>query len=313
MTRTIVLLATLGISSASCAINRRTPAKPAEIAELWTEPTDLEKRDLFHGPGGPGAAPSQNRKYRFLALKASGTQPGYDVEESGTGVEWSAKFGVEARTEVTVSRIVWAVGYHQPHVYYMPRWTLVDSTGKESEQAGARFRREGGAYNKTAEWSWRDNPFVGSRELAGLFTLMVMFNNWDIKRSQNTVYEVKNGNGNGDAQMFVVRDLGASLGESKWLSFGSKDDPEGFDREEFIRSTEGNRVQFAFEGSWLVPQMLNSVTPADVRWISRLLTRLSDKQWHDAFRAGGFTRSEADRYIRRLKAKIDEGLAAGKS
>jgi hypothetical protein len=35
---------------------------------------------------------------------------------------------------------------------------------------------------------------------------------------------------------------------------------------------------------------------------------LSDAQWRDAFRAGGFEPAVADRFIRRLKAKIDEGL-----
>jgi hypothetical protein len=59
------------------------------------------------------------------------------------------------------------------------------------------------------------------------------------------------------------------------------------------------------------PQLQTSVTPADVRWICGLLARLSEKQWTDAFRAGGYGEEEAERFIRRLRDKVKEGLKAG--
>jgi hypothetical protein len=59
------------------------------------------------------------------------------------------------------------------------------------------------------------------------------------------------------------------------------------------------------------PQLGNSLTPADIRWMSQLLSRLSAKQWSDAFRGAGFSEAEADRYIRRLRQKVDEGLRVG--
>jgi len=73
----------------------------------------------------------------------------------------------------------------------------------------------------------------------------------------------------------------------------------------------GNRVRFAFEGGWMEPQLQTSVTPADVRWICGLLARLSEKQWSDAFRAGGYSDQEAQRFIRRLREKVQEGLKVG--
>jgi hypothetical protein len=45
-----------------------------------------------------------------------------------------------------------------------------------------------------------------------------------------------------------------------------------------------------------------------VRWICGLLARLSDRQWQDAFRAGGYEDQVATRYIRRLQQKIADGL-----
>jgi hypothetical protein len=50
-----------------------------------------------------------------------------------------------------------------------------------------------------------------------------------------------------------------------------------------------------------------------VRWVSEQLKRLTDDQWRDAFRAGGYAQGLADRFIRRMKQKIDEGLSLKES
>ena len=55
--------------------------------------------------------------------------------------------------------------------------------------------------------------------------------------------------------------------------------------------------------------LFDDITPADVRWICERLQRLTDSRWKDAFRAGGYPRAIADRFIRRMKQKIAEGLA----
>ena len=56
-------------------------------------------------------------------------------------------------------------------------------------------------------------------------------------------------------------------------------------------------------------ELLADITPADVHWTCQRLARLSDRQWQDAFRAGGFAAPAAERFIRRMKQKINEGLA----
>jgi hypothetical protein len=38
------------------------------------------------------------------------------------------------------------------------------------------------------------------------------------------------------------------------------------------------------------------------------MARLSDAQWHHAFRAAGYSDDEGRRYVARIKSKIDEGL-----
>lgn len=300
-----LLLALGTVLVAGCATSGRTALNTERVTTIWREPTDLEQRDLFNGPGGAERAPKADERFEFLEMKPSGVNPGYDVRDAA-GQRWSVKLGVESRTEIVMSRIVWAVGYHQPFIYFVPQWTLTRD-GKDSLQGRSRFRLEPPTHDKKGEWSWRKNPFLGTRELAGLFVLMVLFNNWDLKTAQNARYEVEE-NGNPAETWYMVRDLGASLGRSAWLTFGTKDDPAGFEAEPFITGVEGNRVRFAFEGGWMEPQLHSSVTPADVRWICGLLARLSDKQWSDAFRAGGYDTAEAERFIKRLRAKVAEGL-----
>ena len=53
--------------------------------------------------------------------------------------------------------------------------------------------------------------------------------------------------------------------------------------------------------------MLGRVTTADVRWACDLLTRLSDRQWQDAFRAGGYNAEQTLRYVTKIKTKIAQG------
>lgn len=298
----------LAIFATACALNERRTIDATTMAQLWESPTDLEQRDLFYGTGGRKNAPDPNELYEFKEEKAVGTQPGYDVEDS-KGREWSVKLGPEARPEVAVSRLVWAIGYRQPSVYYLPRWTLVRD-GKRIPQSGARFRLDD--TKNLAEWSWRQNPFLHTRQIAGLFVLMVMVNNWDVKSQQNAIYEYKaKAEHAGPRQQYMVKDLGASLGRSAWPVGGSKANPADFENETFIERVEGNRVHFGYQGSWLEPQLVRSITPADVRWTSELLARLTPNQWSDAFRAAGFSEAEANRYIRRLQEKISEGLALG--
>ncbi len=298
----------LSFMGAGCSVNARPTVDRTTMAQLWEEPVNLEQRDLFYGSGGAQNAPDPNELYEFKEEKAVGTQPGYDVEDS-KGREWSVKLGPESKPEVAVSRIVWAIGYRQPSVYYLPRWTLVRD-GKRIPQGGARFRLDD--TKNLAEWSWRKNPFLHTRELAGLFVTMVMVNNWDVKSQQNALYEYKaKAEFAGPRQQYMVKDLGASLGRSAWPVGGTKADAAGFEDEPFIHRVEGNRVYFGYNGAWLEPQLVRSITPADVRWTAELMSRITPRQWNDAFRAAGFGPGDASRYISRLQEKIAEGRALG--
>jgi len=292
-------------------VNGRPAPDAARMAQLWQAPSDLTRRNLLLGPGGRTYLPDRNGRYHFVDIKRGGTQPGYEVIDDRDR-HWNVKQGVEARTEVVVSRLVWAVGYHQPYVYYLPQWKLTRD-GRTTLQPGGRFRLETPVQRKIDSWSWRRNPFLGTRPMSALFVLMVLVNNFDLRTEQNTVYEVSDGDQD-SVLRYMVRDLGAAFGKTIWPSFlGTKDDLEEYEREPFIRGIKGGRVQFHYEGAWREPQLHNSVTPDDVRWICDLLNRLSDQQWESAFRAGGFDDRETARYVRRLKERIREGLSLRKA
>lgn len=305
----IFVMALVALVAAGCStptVRRSAGDAPtAALAELWTEPTDLASRDLFHGVGGARLTPDPAAAYAFLERDTTGSSRGYDVRDP-TGLRWSVKIGPEAQTEVVVSRLLWAVGYHQPPTYYMPRWTLVEN-GRQTAQPPGRFRPELPGYRKVGRWSWHENPFVGTRPYGGLLVLNMLVNNWDLKTSQNVLYALDRER-EGARRWYVVRDLGASLGRTPGrLLDGTPNDLAGFEEQGFITGVDGQHVAFDYRRPH--NELFAEITPADVRWACDLLARLTPGQWNDAFRAGGYSPEESARYARKLQVKVAQGRA----
>lgn len=285
-----------------------------DIAELWQDPTDLLERDLFLGPGGSALAPpATGGTYEFVAFKTSGTNPGYDVRDS-SGRLWSVKLGIEAQPEVTTSRILWAMGFHQPPNYFVHQFTLtgVDAGVKEY----ARFRTELDQWKPAGEWRWYENQFLNMPQFRGLIVAQLILNNWDLKTPNNRIYEAVDASTR-PRRLYVVRDVGSSLGHSKQFPIfkilgtpgaqGSKNDIEGFEEQGFIKGTDGNRVSFDYRG--MNQELLNRVTVPDVIWACEQMAKIPDGHWQAAFRAGAYPQDHADRYIKKIKEKIAQGLA----
>jgi hypothetical protein len=293
-------------SAAVRSIN--TAPTAAQVAELWHEPEPT--RDLFWGVGGKSLAPDPDVTYQVIEIKRSGFSRGLTVVDPQKR-QWSTKFPPEAPTEVVASRILWAVGYHQPPVYYLGKWNA-NGAPDPNPQLPARFREHKPNFHgldSKGEWSYYRNPFVGITEMNGLLVLQAMLGNSDLKDSQNDLYEL-NEPVEGARRWFVARDLGQSFGRT-----GVIDAPRGnvevFEQTPFIKGVVNGRVRFEWRGRHGV--LLSKITPADVRWICLRLDKLSDRQWNDAFRAGGYSEPIAARFIRRMKQKIQEGLALSDS
>ena len=323
MARSVIAMLALGCAvAAGCGRIARdvrlVPDASATLEQLWQEPTDIAARNLYYGPGGRDLMPRQTT-FAFVARDTGGWSPGFDVRD-GNGLEWSVKLGPEAQSEVVASRILWAMGFHQPPIYYLDQWTL---TGAESgPQTAGRFRPSLPAHKVVSDWSWYENPFVGTRPFGGLVVANLILNSWDWKTSNNKLYELPEPV-NGVQRWFIVRDLGASLGKTtyptllKWFRLrgfgqGTRNDLAGFEEQGFITGVdEESQPQFDYRG--IYRDVIGTVRLADVEWACALLSRLSDEQWTDAFRAGGYNPEETRRYVAKIKAKIAQGLqvAAG--
>jgi hypothetical protein len=132
---------------------------------LWQEPTDIESRDLFYGPGGREAAPDPSDKFTFVRRSSSGTSEKIIVDDA-KGRSWTVKFGAEARPETAASRIIWAAGYHVDQVYFVKRTHIEGRGGFDIWDV--RFERRDDGFKEIGLWQWDANPFNGTRELQGL-------------------------------------------------------------------------------------------------------------------------------------------------
>ena len=306
--RSTSAVAVLALTTFACggAIEIKPPEHPPSsdaIKQLWVDP-GREARDLFWGIGGQKYAPDPDAAYTYKERDATGFSTKYEVE-GPHDVEWSVKVGPEAQTEVVMSRILWGLGYHQQPIYYLPSWTL-DRDGVKTTESEARFRPKLKEFHRLDEyWWWQQNPLVGTHELNGLLVVLLMFNSTDLKNDNNSIYKFDEP-AEGATHWFVVRDLGAALGETGKM-YPRRNCLECFEQHGFITAINGDRVEFDYAGRH--QELMSMIRPSDVQWAGQLMTRLTDKQWRDAFRAGNYSEADADRYIRKLKQKIDDAIA----
>jgi hypothetical protein len=307
----IVTLALIAIAGASCAgVGRpqvqNSPPKPG--VSMWVEPTDLASRDLYYGPWGRELAPDPKDVYDLVEMKHSGVNLGMTVKDS-KGREWSVKqpypgnLDSEAPVEVAVSRLLSAVGYRQPPVYFLPAFTLKDDFGKKVE-TGGRFRPKVDQMKEVGAWDWADNPFVGTKEYQGLIVLLMMFNSTDLKNTNNSLYERKEGDF--VEQLYLTRDVGSALGDTNRMA-PRKNHIDSFETMPFILGvSDSGFVEFAYNG-WYKNLVRDRIKPEEVAWAMNLLGQLSDKQMQDAFRAANYDPDLAARFITKIREKIQQG------
>jgi hypothetical protein len=304
--RALVVAASVLAMVTACASRTmvKSSGTKAAIAELWSAPAS--PRNLLDGVGGPELAPPPDAKYKVIEIKRGGFSDGYTVVGPGKR-EWSAKLPPEASTEVVASRILWAIGFHQPPIYFLREWHA-EGSDVSNPQLPARFREKGPSLHglKTeGDWSLYNNPFVGTTELNGLLVLHALLGNSDLKDSNNSVYEL-NRSHEGAARWYVTRDVGHTFGRTGVI-FAPRGDIDVFEKTPFILGVSGGLVQLDYKG--LHGNLFKAIRVADVRWLCEQLNTLTDDQWRDAFRAGGYEPGLADRFIRSLKQKIAQGLA----
>jgi hypothetical protein len=236
------------------------------------------------------------------------------------------KWGDEVKSEVFASRIAWACGYFVEHCHYVAEGRIEGEyelgrargcVGDDCTFRDARFELDEVGVRKLFDehgWSWDDNPFKGTRELAGLKIVLMLTSNWDNKdvrdvaRGSNTaIFEHRLGDGTVEARYLII-DWGASMGRwgdpftrSKWDSAGYEAQTPQF----VTRDGDDGSLRWGYVGQ-RTDDAREGITPADVRWLSCYLSRITDAQLRAGLRASGATAEETDRFTRALRSRIEQ-------
>ena len=286
-----VLFATLLFLSLIASPLEATAKKkptPKGVPVLWRAPEGISSRDLYLGPGGAAMKPDV-RRVKFIKEETGGYSTKYRIRDA-SGRVWVAKIGKEAQSETAAVRLLWAAGYVTEINYLVPRLRIPGKGTFENVRLEARPQ----SVKRLDEWKWDDNPFVGSREFAGLKTMMVLFNNWDIKDSNNVIIFARGQRGN--ELRYVISDLGTTFGKTGtlpviWRFTRSRNKPEDYEKAKFIEGVRDNgMVNFRYGGK--KREVFDDITVPQAKWLGELLAQLSPDQIKDAFRAANYSSEE---------------------
>lgn len=336
-TKSIALFASLFLvgliaSFPQPAQSQKADAESANAPAIWRDPGDIATRDLRYGSGAANLAPVA--PFTFIEEDKSGESPKFDVKDA-RGVKWAVKLGEEAQAETVATRLVWSVGYFAEEAYYFKRVSIrrlpklsrgMEYVGRRGTVIGARFEPRRGHVKRGETWDWDKNPFAETQELNGLKVLMILLNNYDARKENNRVLEVKDPTSGTLEDQHTVTDLGATLGRAGGLGGKrSKNNLEDFLSTRFVMGVEDNgAVEFDYDTRPTKLGMLSVVYPpyyrsqvkkeksmrripvSHARWIGSLLSQLTDRQLHDAFGAAGYDRSTKNAYVNALRERINQ-------
>jgi hypothetical protein len=290
-------------------------------ARLWRDPGDIAKRNLIYGSGGRAHAPDPKSTFSFVKEDPLATNPKFDVVD-GRGVEWRVKLGQESQSETAATRFLWAAGYFVDEDYFVSKLTVKGLPTLQRGQEfvspggvvhGARLERKRTTVEKLGHWDWYDNPFVGQREMNGLRVMMALMNSWDLKAVNNAIYVV------GSECQYEVSDVGATFGRTGKAGTRSKGEPQDYADSQFIAKVGPTSVDFvlhsrpfflsaiaisSYRERSRMEEITKDIPRADARWLGQRLSRLSDRQIRDAFRAAGYGAGDVDILAKAIRKRI---------
>jgi hypothetical protein len=333
----LLLLLSIGVSTLPVAGATKKHRKPTLAEEgftgpavLWRQPTDINSRNLYYGPGGKADQP--DTVFTFEKEDSKGSNPKFDVRDEN-GVKWKVKLGEEARPETVASRLVWAAGYFTNEDYFLPSLKVEGLPNRlhrgqkllapDGTFHNVRLKRYLSDEKKIGEWSWRNDPFTGTKEWDGLCVMMALINNWDLKDENNAVYEKRSEETGEIEHVYLVSDLGASFGTTGLNRTHniSKGNLQSYSRSRFIRKVTPYYVDFNVPSRPSLVVLLNPhefFSRLRLEWIGRhiprdearrmgqLLVRLSPDQVRDAFRAAGYSPAEVEAFTGVVERRIGE-------
>ena len=276
-----------------------TAAAQRGNAVMWS-PVRVESRDLYHGAGGTAMRPDV-RRVTFIKKDTGGNNLKYRIKDA-RGREWVAKIADESQPEVAANRLLWAIGYRTEIDYLAPRLTIPG----QGTYNNVRLEARPAGVDRDTKWEWDENPFVGTREFKGLRVMMAVINNWDLKDTNNTILRT------GREHQYIVSDLGSSFGKLPVSSafilnrFGrSVNDPADYVKSTFLHGVDDDgEVDFYYKAKG--KDLLKGISVEDARWVGLLLSRLSDRQLRDAFRAANYSTANQRLMARAVRSRINQ-------
>jgi hypothetical protein len=286
---------------------------------IWRDHGDVSVLDLVTGSGGKDHGPGIN--LTFVKETEGGSSPKFEVQDENGG-KWKVKLGPEAKSETAATRLLWAAGYFVDEDYYRPQIRVLGLTRLHRGQefvsngglvSGARLERESGIH-ESKDWSWYENPFVGTREFNGLRVMMALVNNWDLSQINNGSSDERGGGG-----QYGIKDLGATLGRTGNNFSRSKGIMKDYAETGFIEKVTPTYVDFVMHSRPFFLSIFNfpnyrfrtrmesiakRIPIADARWIGNQLGQLSIEQIRDSFRAAGFSFREVNGYAQVVADRI---------
>lgn len=269
---------------------------------MW-EKVNVAERDLFFGPGGKEMIPDLS-EITFIKEEKAGHTKKYRIKD-GKGQIWIAKLGREARPETVAVRLLYGLGYKTDINYLVPKLTIPNIGTFKNVRLETRSKN----VRSLGNWKWLDNPFRGTNELQGLKIMMVFMTNWDVLDIQNDILETTTAAGK--ENQYIVSDLGATFGRlgnnnfPLFFRFGrTTGKPFDFAKTKLIRKVKNGKVELAYKGK--NREIFEGITIENAKWLYDSLSKLSDKQIADAFRAANYSPSETEIYTKAVKNKIAE-------
>ena len=286
---------------------------------IWKDPPP-ENIDLWKwGPGGKQSAPRP--PFEFVKEKLSGTSPKIIVRDAA-GRVWTAKFGAEVYGDTFAARLVSALGYAAEPTFFVRNGTIKGVHGLKRAKyfisrngvfrcGSFKLHQRGAGPMDERTWSWKDNPFVGSRQLAGLKILVMLMSNWDTKdgrdgRASNNKI-IQTFSNDGATAWLAVTDWGASLGRSGSFLARDRWDVRGYAAQtpSFVEVNSKAQIHWAFKGKH-GQDITAGVSQRDIRWLIPYLNRITDEELEAGLEASGAAPSVAVEYTELIRERIGE-------
>lgn len=286
-------------------------------SSMWHEPPPVTSMEHWvWGPGGRDWAPAA--PFTLVKRDTSGTNPKVVIKDA-RGRTYDVKLGAKVIADTFCSRFVTAVGYMDEPAYYVAAGTIEGAgdlhmtlVSRDGHFTKARFQPRGQpnfVFMPKLNWQWADNPFLGTREFAGLKILMMLLSNWDNKDaepkedSNNGVFRVPY---QGREQYFYgVFDWGGSLGRWGHSLRRDQSDCAGFtlDTPRFVRRTREGRIEWAYQGKHSEVMKIG-ITVDDIRWLLTYLHRITPDQMLTGLKASGATDRQSGCWAGSIERRI---------